>query len=89
MRPAHMGRKSRNEISFRAGDLRSTYDEDLLEKSSDAGLRVEQTHKQLREKLLAKGGTRKHFQNTMLHYFLACKIAAEEVGDIILEDEEA
>ena len=33
------GRKSKNEIVFRAGDLRSTYDEELLEKSSDAGVR--------------------------------------------------
>ena len=31
MDPVHMGRKSKNDIVFRAGDLRSTYDEELLE----------------------------------------------------------
>ena len=36
-----------------------------------------------------KGGTREQLQNAMLHYFLACKISVDEVGDIILEDEQA
>ena len=40
MDPGYMGRKAKNDIVFRAGDLRSTYDEELLEKSSDAGLSV-------------------------------------------------
>ena len=83
-----MGRKSKNDILFRAGDLRSTYDEELLEKSSDAGLRVESAQK-IYEKLLSEGGTREQLQNAMLHYFLACKITAEEAGDLILEDEKA
>ena len=87
--PVYMGRKSKNDIVFRAGDFRSTYDEDLLEKSSDAGLRVERAHKKLYEKLLSEGGTREQLQNTMLHYVLACKITAEEAGDLILEDEKA
>ena len=69
--------------------VRSTYDEELLEKSSDAGLRVERAHKKLYEKLLAEGGPREQLQNAMLHYFLSCKIAAEEAGDLILEDEKA
>ena len=81
--------RSKNDIVFRAGDLRSTYDEDLLEKSSDAGLRVERAHKKLYEKLLSQGGTREQLQNAMLHYFLACKITAEEAGDLILENEKA
>ena len=85
----YMGRKSKNDIVFRAGDLRSTYDEELLEKSSDAGLRVERARKKLYEKLLSEGGTREQLQNAMLHYFLACKITAEEAGDLILEDEKA
>ena len=89
MDPVYMGRKSKNNIVFRAGDLRSTYDEDLLEKSSDAGLRVESAHKKLYEKLLSDGGTREQLQNAMLHYFLACEITAEEAGDLILEDEKA
>ena len=87
--PVYMGRKSKNDIVFRAGDLRSTYDKELLEKSSDAGLRVENAHKKLYEKLLSEGGTREELQNAMLHYFLACKITAEEAGDLILEDEMA
>ena len=74
---------------FRAGDLRSTYDEELLEKSSDAGLRVGNAHKKLYEKLLSEGGTQEELQNAMLHYFLACKITAEEAGDLVLEDEQA
>ena len=85
--PVYMGRKSKNDVVFGAGDLRSTYDEELLEKSSDAGLRVERAHKKLCEKLLAEGGTREQLQNAMLRYFLACKITAEEAGDLILEDE--
>ena len=89
MGPVYMGRVSKNDIVFRAGDLRSTYDEDLLEKSSDAGLRIERAHKKLYEKLLSEGGTREQLQNAMLHYFLACKITAEEAGDLILEDEKA
>ena len=89
MDPVYMGRKSKNDIVFRAGDLRSTYDEELLEKSSDAGLRVEPAHKKLYEKLLSEGGTREQLQNAMLHYFLACKITAEVAGDLILEDEKA
>ena len=77
------------DIVFRAGDLRSTYDEELLEKSSDAGLRVGNAHKKLYEKLLSEGGTQEELQNAMLHYFLACKITAEEAGDLVLEDEQA
>ena len=87
--PVYMGRKSKNEIVFRAGDLRSTYDEELLEKSSDAEVRTEAAHKKLYEKLLSEGGTRNELQNAMLHYFLACKITAEEAGDLVLEDENA
>ena len=87
--PVYMGRKSKNDIVFRAGDLRSTYDEELLEKSSDAGLRVENAHKKLYEKLLSEGGTPEELENAMLRYFLACKITAEEAGDLVLEDEQA
>ena len=87
--PGVHARKSKNDIVFRAGDLRSTYDEELLEKSSDAGLRVENAHKKLYEKLLSEGGTREELENAVLHYFLACKITAEEAGDLILEDEMA
>ena len=29
------------------------------------------------------------FKMLMLHYFLACKITAEEAGDLVLEDENA
>ena len=89
MDPVYMGRKSKNDIVFRAGDLRSTYDEDLLEKSSDAGLRVGNARKKLYEKLLSEGGTQEELENAMLHYFLACKITAEEAGDLVLEDEQA
>ena len=89
MDPVYMGRKSKNDIVFRAGDLRSTYDEELLEKSSDAGIRVGNVHKKLYEKLLSEGGTQNELQNAMLHYFLACKITAEEAGDLVLEDERA
>ena len=89
MDPVYMGRKSKNDIVLRAGDLRSTYDEELLEKSSDAGLRVGNAHKKLYEKLLSEGGTQEELQNAMLHYFLACKITAEEAGDLVLEDEQA
>ena len=62
--PVYMGRVSKNDIVFRAGDLRSTYDEDLLEKSSDAGLRVERAHKKrstrrsfLKEELVSSSKT--------------------------------
>ena len=65
------------------------YDEELLEKSSDAGLRVGNAHKKLYKKLLSEGGTQEELQNAMLHYFLACKITAEEAGDLVLEDEQA
>ena len=86
--PVYMGRKSKNETAFRAGDVRSICDEELLDKSSDSGLRVERAHKnKLYEKLLAEGGTREQLQNATLRYFLACKIAVEEAGDLILEDE--
>ena len=61
-----MGRKSNNDIAFRAGDVRSTYDEELLEKASDAGLRVERARKKLYEKLLSEGDTRGQLQNAML-----------------------
>ena len=87
--PVYMGRKSKNDIVFRAGDLRRTYDEELLEKSSDAGLRVENVHKKLYEKLLSEGGTLEELENAMLRYFLGCKITAEEAGDLVLEDEQA
>ena len=87
MDPVYMNRKSKNDIVFRAGDLRSTFDEELLEKSSDAGKRTEEVDKMLYEKLLSSGGTRQELQNAMLHYFLACKITAEEAGDLVLEDE--
>ena len=87
--PVYMGRKSKNDIVFRAGDLRSIYDEELLEKFCDAGLRVGNAHKKLYEKLLSEGGTQEELQNAMLHYFLACKITAEEAGDLVLEDEQA
>ena len=89
MDPVHMGRKSKNDIVFRAVDLRSTYDEELLEKSSDAGLRVGNAHKKLYEKLHSEGSTQEELENAMLHYFLACKIMAEEAGDLVLEDEQA
>ena len=86
MDPLHIGRKSKNDIVFRAGDLRSTYDE-LLEKSSDASLRVDNTYKKLYEMLLSEEGIQEELQNTILYYFLACKITAEEAGDLVLEDE--
>ena len=87
MDPIFMTRKSKKEICFRAGDARSTFDEDLLEKSSAIGIASEMAQKKLYDKLLSEGGTRTHLQNAMLHYFLACKISVEEVGDLILEDE--
>ena len=87
--PVYVGRKSKNDIVSRAGDLRSTYDEELLEKSSDAGRRVENVHTKLYEKLLSEGGTREELEDAMLHYFLARKMTAEEAGDLILEDEMA
>ena len=46
-------------------------------------------YKKLYEKLLSEGGTQNELQNAMLHYFLACKITAEEAGDLVLEDERA
>ena len=52
-------------------------------------MRTEAAHKKLYEKLLSEGGTRNELQNAMLHYFLACKITAEEAGDLVLEDETA
>ena len=82
LNPVYMGRKSNNDIAFRAGDVRSTYDEELLEKASDAGLRVERARKKLYEKLLSEGGTRGQLQNAMLHHFLAFKIAVEEAGGV-------
>ena len=86
--PVYLNRKSKNDIVFRAGDLRSTYDEELLEKSSNAGMRVGNAHKSFMRSSFQEG-TQEELQNAMLHYFLACKITSEKAGDLVLEDERA
>ncbi len=86
--PVFEGRKGKNDIAFSAGDIRSTYDEDLLEKSSAIAPRCEAIKQQLIERLSSKGGTREQLQNAMLHYFLACSISMDEVGDIAIDEAE-
>ena len=73
MDPVHMGRKSKNDIVFRAGDLRSSYDEELLEKSSDAGIRVILTKSSMRSSFL-KEVLRKSFKTQCCITFLLAKL---------------
>ena len=86
--PVYEGRVSKGKISFDAGDVRSTVDDVLLEKSSNAAERAANLRRELLEKLESVRGTRGTLQNSLLHHFLSCGIDKEEIGELTLDHPE-
>ena len=70
--PVYEGRVAKGKIIFDAGDVRSTVDDVLLEKSSNAAEKAESLRRELLEKLESVRGTRSDLQNSLLHNFLSC-----------------
>ena len=75
---------------FRSGDVRSTLDDQLMEKASN----VKETALEVQDALLekvkelpesGKPATRAELMNAMLHYFLAAGIDEEDIGDLSLK----
>ena len=67
---------------------RSTVDDVLLEKSSNAAEKAESLRRELLEKLESVRGTRSALQNSLLHNFLSCGINKEEIGELTLDHPE-
>ena len=65
--PVYEGRVPKGKIIFDAGDVRSTVDDSLLEKSSNAAQKADSLRRELLEKLESVRGTRSHLQNSLLH----------------------
>ena len=75
-------------VSAMAGDVRSTVDDVLLEKSSNAAEKAESLRRVLLERLESVRGTRSALQNSLLHTFLSCGINKEEIGELTLDHPE-
>ena len=73
---------------FDAGDVRSTVDDVLLERSSNAAEKAANLRRELLEKLESVRGTRGTLQNSLLHHFLSCGIDKEEIGELTLDHSE-
>ena len=86
--PVYEGRVAKGKIIFDAGDVRSTVDDVLLEKSSNAAEKAESLRRELLEKLESVRGTRSALQNSLLHNFLSCGIKKEEIGELTLDHPE-
>ena len=86
--PVYEGRVSKGKIIFDAGDVRSTVDDVLLEKSSNAAEKAANLRRELLEKLESVRGTRGTLQNSLLHHFLSCGIDKEEIGELTLDHPE-
>ena len=84
--PVYENRVPKGKIIFDAGDVRSTIDDDLLEKSSTFAPKADSLRQELLGKLGVVQGTRSNLQSALLHYFLSCGIYKEEVGELILDD---
>ena len=84
--PVYVNRVPKGKIVFDAGDVRSTIDDNLLEKSSFAAQRADSRRQELLGKLEDVRVTCSNLQNALLHYFLSCVINKEEVGELILND---
>ena len=74
LEPVCENRAPEGKIIFDAGDVRSTIDDDLLEKSSTSAQKAESLRQELLGKLGDVRGTRSNLQNALLHYFLLCGI---------------
>ena len=86
--PVYEGRVGKGKIIFDAGDVRSTVDDVLLEKSSNAAEKAESLRRELLERLESVRGTRSALQNSLLHTFLSCGINKEEIGELTLDHPE-
>ena len=86
--PVYEGRVGQGKIIFDAGDVRSTVDDVLLEKSSNAAEKAESLRRELLERLESVRGTRSALQNSLLHTFLSCGINKEEIGELTLDHPE-
>ena len=86
--PVYEGRVSKGKIIFDAGDVRSTVDDVLLERSSNAAEKAANLRRELLEKLESVRGTRGTLQNSLLHHFLSCGIDKEEIGELTLDHPE-
>ena len=85
--PVYEGRVARGKIIFDAG-VRSTVDDVLLKKSSNAAEKAESLRRELLEKLESVRGTRSALKNSLLHNFLSCGINKEEIGELTLDHPE-
>eukprot|EP00439_Symbiodinium_sp_Y106_P055049 s1091_g7.t1 len=77
-------------VAFRSGDVRSTLDDQPMEKASN----VKETALEVQEALLEKAiflsrsgnpASREELLNAMLHFFLGAGVDEDEIGDLSLE----
>ena len=90
MDPIYNRFPAKKEVVFRSGDVRSTLDDQLMEKASN----VKETALEVQEALLEKAislsksgnpASREELMNAMLHFFLGSGVDEEEIGDLSLE----
>ena len=90
MDPIYNRFPAKKEVVFRSGDVRSTLDDQLMEKASN----VKETAWEVQEALLEKAislsesgnaASREELMNAMLHFFLGSGVDEEEIGDLSLE----
>ena len=91
MGPVYNRRPHHHDVVFRSGDIRSTLDDQLMEKAStvmESALEVQDALLERVEELSDTGNpaTREELMNAMLHYFLAAGgVDEEEIGDLSLD----
>eukprot|EP00439_Symbiodinium_sp_Y106_P014425 s3642_g2.t1 len=83
-------RPSKGDVVCRSGDVRSTLDDQLMEKASDVKETALEVLEALQERVkdLSESGnpaTREELMNAMLHYFLAAGVDEEDIGDLSLD----
>ena len=82
--PTYSCRKSKTDIEFSAGDVRTAFDDNLLQKTLEYAAAIIQLRELVIGRLASTPFARKELQNPLLHYCLACGLFEEEVGDLVL-----
>ena len=90
MDPIYNRYPAKKEVVSRSGDVRSTLDDQLMEKASNVKETALEVQEALSEKAisLSKSGnpaSREELMNAMLHFFLGSGVDEEEIGDLSLE----
>ena len=87
--PIYERREASKDVVFRTGDVRSTYDQRLMERASDVKASVMEIEAMLLQKVkdLKNAGTpatRNELASAMLHHFLSGSVDQDDLGDLTL-----